>query len=89
MKLVEFEDVLYSSGEEGGSQPSTDFVFMSAENIQTARGLEVLNLHQGTVTSDIDLNSLIKDIAEKQKEDRQRFIELAQKTIFVIPTEEF
>lgn len=49
-----------------------------------ANGLDILNMSEACITYDADLNKLIKNIFIRQREDRDKYIELAQKTVFLV-----
>lgn len=49
-----------------------------------ANGLDILNSCEAAITYNTDLNQLIKKIFGKQREDRDKYIELAQKTVFLV-----
>ena len=52
-------------------------------------GLDILNAGIGAITYGVDLNKLIKSIFIKQRENRDKYIELAQKTIFLVTEEDY
>ena len=59
------------------------------ESLSRSNGLDILNAGIGAITYGVDLNKTIKNIFIKQRENRDKYIELAQKTIFLVTEDEF
>ncbi len=46
-------------------------------------------MSEACITYDVDLNKLVKNIFIRQRQDRDKYIELAQKTVFLISSAEY
>ncbi len=75
IKLVHSNDV-FVTGE--NKQSEKQIVLIDPETLMSrASGLDILNSCEAVITYNTDLNQLIKKIFVKQREDRDKYIELA------------
>jgi hypothetical protein len=54
-------------------------VLIDPETLMSARGtgLDILNSCEAAITYNVDLNKLIKNVFAKQREDRDKYLDLA------------
>ncbi|CDW71537.1 UNKNOWN [Stylonychia lemnae] len=88
VKLIHSQDVFISQGDQI-NKAEQQIVLIDPESLARNNGLDIINAGIGAITYGVDLNKTIKNIFIKQRENRDKYIELAQKTIFLVTEEEF
>ena len=70
---------------------TSDIVLVTPESLKNAssKGFDILNESKAIITTQVDLNDLVRIIIEKQRLSQEKYATLALKTIFLVDKAEF
>lgn len=70
---------------------TSDIVLVTPESLKSAssKGFDILNESKAIITTQVDLNDLVRIIIEKQRLNQEKYATLALKTIFLVDKAEF
>jgi hypothetical protein len=70
---------------------TSDIVLVTPESLKnvSSKGFDILNESKAIITTQVDLNDLVRIIIEKQRLSQEKYATLALKTIFLVDKAEF
>lgn len=78
-------------GKESQGSETNDVALVRPEALATSasKGYDILNQSKSMITYGMDFNQLVANILELQAQNPDRYLNLAQKTVFMIEKQEF
>lgn len=84
VKLVHANDVMVSKAS------LKQVMLIDPESLlQRESGLDTLNACDAAITFGVDLRALMKSVFTRQRSDRDKYLELAQKTVFLVDEQDY